>query len=139
MAKKMGVSSLFGNYDINVIEGILLQEGLELQWWDKKIEKEQLLEENKETYYKKNNQTIRWREKNVVGLIFNDRGRKDIFSKVRRFFSTNHWFALREIKGVYWNLDSRLDRPKMIEDDQIEKMIQETLFNEGFVFIIKKI
>lgn len=205
MGKKLGISSTFGNYDINVIEGILLSEGLELEWWGKrggkrkeesgKREKNERgeegggerneedykmreegegreggvgdrgggretekkgggLEENKEGFERENEGGregggeegragaggggyLKWREKGVVGMIFNDRGEKGAFSSIRRFFSPNHWFALKQIDGVYWNLDSRLRNPVRMRDQDVKSMVESTLYNEGFVFLIK--
>lgn len=192
MAKKLGLSSIIGNYDINVLEAILMKEGLELQWWGKKKEKTAKKEENEKKEEKKEGSEERiekgegdergrmeefggnkgfegggkkegkekevgleeekekfkkeggreegegrkWREKGVIGMIFNDRGKRGDFC---RFLSPNHWFALKEIDGIYWNLDSRLTKPARLTDEDVKNMVESTLYNEGFVFLIKEI
>jgi hypothetical protein len=39
--------------------------------------------------------------------------------------SRHHWLAVRKIEGYWWNLDSHLRRPKLIEEDVISDFCQD--------------
>ncbi|XP_030750566.1 josephin-1 isoform X1 [Sitophilus oryzae] len=88
-----------GNYDVNVIMSALQSRGYDMIWFDKR----------------KDPACIDL--KNIVGFILNTPSEYKIgfitFPLKRR-----HWIALREINGIYYNLDSKLDIPKIIGTSQ---------------------
>ncbi|KAH0626670.1 hypothetical protein JD844_001766 [Phrynosoma platyrhinos] len=78
-----------GNYDVNVIMAALQSVGLEAVWWDKRRPLEQLSLEG------------------VLGFIIN------VPSNVCLGFLSlpvrrRHWIAVRQLDGIYYNLDSKV-------------------------------
>ncbi|XP_056638842.1 josephin-like protein isoform X1 [Diorhabda sublineata] len=88
-----------GNYDINVIMKALQDRGYEVVWFDKRRDPTCLILDN------------------ISGFILN------IPSEYKIGFFTlpiwrRHWVTVRQINGCYYNLDSKLESPQKIGEDQ---------------------
>ncbi|XP_003700379.1 josephin domain containing [Megachile rotundata] len=88
----------FGNYDINVIMAALQQKGREAVWFDKRRDPKCLCLDN------------------IEGFILN------VPTKYKLGFvllplKRRHWIALKKIHGAFYNLDSKLDSPQLIGQD----------------------
>uniref|UniRef100_A0AC34QSK7 Ubiquitinyl hydrolase 1 n=1 Tax=Panagrolaimus sp. JU765 TaxID=591449 RepID=A0AC34QSK7_9BILA len=84
-----------GNYDVNVLMTALLEQNLSVTWFDNRLRADSIVT-NK-----------------IVGYIFNTQ------ASLLWYYLTKgrHWFAvLKTSDGKYYNLDSKLPRPKLIED-----------------------
>ncbi|XP_070306537.1 josephin-2 isoform X1 [Odocoileus virginianus] len=87
-----------GNYDVNVIMAALQGQGLAAVWWDRRRPLSQLALPR------------------VLGLILNLPSPVSLgllSLPVRR----RHWVALRQVDGVYYNLDSKLRAPEVLGDE----------------------
>mmetsp|Transcript_33951 Transcript_33951/g.47036 ORF Transcript_33951/g.47036 Transcript_33951/m.47036 type:complete len:170 (-) Transcript_33951:93-602(-) len=97
----------FGNFDANVLELALLRRGLEMAWFDKRADFSTLdlsnvwaLVLNIET----------WWPYNWLGIP----GR--------------HWVGLREVDGVWYNLDSKLESPVPFENrDELWRFLGDSI------------
>lgn len=88
-----------GNYDINVIMKALQAKGFEAKWFDKRKDPSCL------------------NLKLIFGFILNvpsDYKLSFITLPLRR----RHWIAMKRINGLYYNLDSKLDYPRLIGKSQ---------------------
>ncbi|NXX99427.1 JOS2 protein, partial [Centropus bengalensis] len=98
-----------GNYDINVIVAALQGLGLGLVWWDKRRSLEQLALGH------------------ILGFILN------VPSKVSLGFLTfpfhrKHWVAIRELHGIFYNLDSKLRAPVPIGGEaELREFLRDVL------------
>ncbi|NXD18453.1 JOS2 protein, partial [Nothocercus nigrocapillus] len=84
-----------GNYDVNVIMAALQSLELAAVWWDKRRPLEQLVLGQ------------------IVGFILNVPSNVSlgfVSLPVRR----KHWLAVRQLRGTYYNLDSKLKAPAPI-------------------------
>ncbi|XP_056153560.1 josephin-1 [Lampris incognitus] len=84
-----------GNYDVNVIMAALQTRGFEAVWWDKRrdVGSIELL--------------------NVTGFILNVPSNLR-WGPLRLPLKRQHWIGVREVGGVYYNLDSKLRSPHPI-------------------------
>jgi len=111
-----------GNYDINVIMTALQKKGCAAVWFDKRKEPS----------------TIDTTQ--ILGFILNvptDYKIGFVVLPLKR----RHWIAIRKINEQYWNLDSKLDAPQNIgnEDNLIQYLKNELQGNEKELFIIVSI
>ncbi|KAL3269190.1 hypothetical protein HHI36_008273 [Cryptolaemus montrouzieri] len=88
-----------GNYDINVIMKALQSRGCEAVWFDKRKDPNCL------------------NLPNIIGLIFN------IPSDYKISFITiplinRHWATIKQINGIFYNLDSKLETPQAIGTEE---------------------
>ena len=68
----------------------------------------------------------------AVGLIVNRR--QTNFFRI----SSNHWFALRPVDGVWFNFDSKLSAPEALEGDAaLFDLLAAVLDGDGHVLIVK--
>ncbi|XP_014663168.1 PREDICTED: josephin-1-like [Priapulus caudatus] len=98
-----------GNYDVNVIMAALQMNGCETIWFDKRRSIDCLI------------------FKNVKGFILNipTDYKWGIF---RLPLKRKHWICLREICGLYYNLDSKLDLPELIgREPELRRYLQEQI------------
>ncbi|XP_053207612.1 josephin-2-like [Panonychus citri] len=111
--------SLFGlgNYDVNVLITALQSKGFETIWFDQRKDPDCL------------------QFNHILGFILNvDNSKVDNSSlynwinPVNFFTSRKHWIAFRKIDDQYYNLDSKLDNPEIVgqEDDMI-KLLKKML------------
>ncbi|CAH1403607.1 unnamed protein product [Nezara viridula] len=84
-----------GNYDVNVIMAALQRKGCEAVWFDKRKPPECL------------------ELSHIQGFILNVPSDYR-FGFVLLPLKKRHWIAIRQVSGVYYNLDSKLDSPHMI-------------------------
>lgn len=108
-----------GNYDVNVIMSALQSKGYEMIWFDKRKDPSCLNLDN------------------ITGFILN------IPSDYKLSFITiplkrRHWFALKELNGFYYNLDSKLDSPRVIgsQEDLLNFMRNELDSQDKELFIV---
>ncbi|XP_039213785.1 josephin-2 [Crotalus tigris] len=101
-----------GNYDVNVIMAALQSVGLEAVWWDKRRPLEQL--------------TLA----GLVGFIIN------VPSNVCLGFLSlpvrrRHWIAVRQLDGIYYNLDSKLKAPAPIGGEADLRVFLQEVLSQG--------
>ena len=84
-----------GNYDINVIIAALQLQQCEVTWWDKR---RQLSEKEVNSSF---------------GLILNLPSTSKV-GKMPLPFKSKHWIAIRRFGSMYYNLDSKLEKPQQI-------------------------
>ena len=97
-----------GNYDANIVMVALERQGYEVQWVNKRrgVEGVDL--------------------RTAFGLIINI----ESFSGVLGMFKGRHWFGIRNVGGVFWNHDSKLQAPQILGDATTVKSLLTTWFNE---------
>ncbi|CAI5746782.1 unnamed protein product [Peronospora destructor] len=100
-----------GNYDINVLTLALQQKGYEMQWIDKRM----AVDEN----------LVKFDE--VEGVLCNV-VMTTMFSSL---WVQRHWFAIRKIQGVCYNLDSKLSVPVPFEKETECYQFLQELVNTG--------
>lgn len=108
-----------GNYDVNVIMAALNKHGYEAIWFDKR----------------KNANCLNLEA--IEGFILNVPTPCQL-GIIRLPLKIKHWIAVRKIKRNYYNLDSKLDHPKLIgQDADLVKYFQEELDSkEKEMFIV---
>ncbi|XP_051530790.1 josephin-1-like isoform X2 [Myxocyprinus asiaticus] len=84
-----------GNYDVNVIMAALQTRGFEAVWWDKRRDVGSIALPN------------------VTGFILNVPSNLR-WGPLRLPLKRQHWIGVREVGGVYYNLDSKLRSPHAI-------------------------
>ncbi|XP_058564494.1 josephin-2 isoform X1 [Neofelis nebulosa] len=87
-----------GNYDVNVIMAALQGLGLATVWWDRRRPLSQLALPQ------------------VLGLILNLPSPMSL-GLLSLPLRRRHWVALRQVDGVYYNLDSKLRAPEALGDE----------------------
>jgi len=114
-----------GNYDVNVIMAALESKDCSAVWFDRRKDP-RIIDVTK-----------------IVGFILNIPSEPK-FGPIRiPFIRRKHWIAVREIEGTYYNLDSKLDYPEVIGDEQaLVSFLRETLQcreKELFIVVSKNI
>jgi len=89
-----------GNYDINVLSAALQTKSHSVVWFDKR----------------KDPSCIALGK--VLGYILNIPSQYKIGWINLPNFNRRHWIAMRNIHDAFYNLDSKLDKPKLIGDDK---------------------
>ncbi|XP_076064074.1 josephin-1-like [Oratosquilla oratoria] len=84
-----------GNYDINVIMAALASKSCGIVWFDKRKDPEVIVLEK------------------TVGFILNVPSEYRL-GPLQLPLRRKHWIAIRNIRGVYYNLDSKLEAPEII-------------------------
>ncbi|XP_045366702.2 josephin-2 isoform X1 [Camelus bactrianus] len=87
-----------GNYDVNVIMAALQGQGLAAVWWDRRRPLSQLALPQ------------------VLGLILNLPSPVSL-GLLSLPLRRRHWVALRQVDGIYYNLDSKLRAPEILGDE----------------------
>ncbi|XP_047646137.1 josephin-2 isoform X2 [Phacochoerus africanus] len=87
-----------GNYDVNVIMAALQGQGLAAVWWDRRRPLSQLALPQ------------------VLGLILNLPSPVSL-GLLSLPLRRRHWVALRQVGGVYYNLDSKLRTPEVLGNE----------------------
>lgn len=88
-----------GNYDINVIMAAVSLLDYEIMWWDKR------------------RKITTTEVDGCFGFILNLPSPSRVGGVVLPF-KTKHWLAIRKLKNVFYNLDSKLETPQSIGDCQ---------------------
>ncbi|XP_038848209.1 josephin-1-like [Salvelinus namaycush] len=98
-----------GNYDVNVIMAALQTRGYEAVWWDKRRDVGSIALSN------------------VTGFILNVPSNLR-WGPLRLPLKRQHWIGVREVGGVYYNLDSKLRSPHTIGNpDELRKFLRYQL------------
>ncbi|XP_042623461.1 josephin-1-like isoform X2 [Cyprinus carpio] len=98
-----------GNYDVNVIMAALQTRGFEAVWWDKRRDVGSIALPN------------------VTGFILNVPSNLR-WGPLRLPLKRQHWIGVREVGGVYYNLDSKLRSPHAIGTaDELRKFLRHQL------------
>uniref|UniRef100_A0A4W5Q6E4 Josephin-1 n=1 Tax=Hucho hucho TaxID=62062 RepID=A0A4W5Q6E4_9TELE len=98
-----------GNYDVNVIMAALQTRGYEAVWWDKRRDVGSIALSN------------------VTGFILNVPSNLR-WGPLRLPLKRQHWIGVREVGGVYYNLDSKLRSPHTIGNpDELRKFLRHQL------------
>ncbi|KAM8836359.1 josephin-1 [Spinachia spinachia] len=98
-----------GNYDVNVIMAALQTRGFEAVWWDKRRDVTSI------------------ELSNVTGFILNVPSNLR-WGPLRLPLKRQHWIGVREVGGVYYNLDSKLRGPQPIgSSDELRKFLRQQL------------
>lgn len=98
-----------GNYDVNVLESALIIAGYDLRWHDSRDTELGALDTA------------------CQGYIVNVRS-YGIFSKL--LGPGRHWFAIKNIDDVYYNLDSKLHQPQILGDKEAMKSFLVELLHD---------
>lgn len=111
-----------GNYDINAIIKVLETRNMGVTWFDKRKEvtKESI---NIDKSY---------------GYILNIPTDYSIGFLTLPLLKNRHWLSLRKIDGCFYNLDSKINKPKLIgdEDEFLAYLQSEMLSNNKELFIV---
>ncbi|XP_012670015.2 josephin-1 isoform X1 [Clupea harengus] len=98
-----------GNYDVNVIMAALQTRGFEAVWWDKRRDVGSISLPN------------------VTGFILNVPSNLR-WGPLRLPLKRQHWIGVREVGGVFYNLDSKLRSPHAIGTaDDLRKFLRHQL------------
>ncbi|XP_077481486.1 josephin-1 [Stigmatopora argus] len=98
-----------GNYDVNVIMAALQTRGFEAVWWDKRRDVDSI------------------ELSQVTGFILNVPSNLR-WGPLQLPLKRQHWMGVREVGGVYYNLDSKLRGPQSIgTPDQLRKFLRRQL------------
>lgn len=109
---------LMGNWDINVMMLALQQRGLEVQWWDRRRSIDELRSLAEEA--------------DCVGLICNEPG-----AWLFGLIPSQHWFTIRIVRGEWYDLDSKLQRPAKQGTDVLFSRLRRLLGHEaGQVLVV---
>lgn len=112
-----------GNYDVNCIMKALEMKNYDLIWYDKRRElTEQSLELSK-----------------AFGFIMNFPSDYTLGFISLPLIRSRHWVAIRKINGDYYNLDSKLSKPKLIgttDEDFLTYLKTEMSSNDKELFIV---
>ncbi|KAH7468631.1 hypothetical protein PRNP1_010055 [Phytophthora ramorum] len=109
-----------GNYDVNALTLALQQKGYVMQWLDKRLPVDDKLVKLDEA-------------EGVLCNVVMSTGFSSLWMQ-------RHWFAVRKIRGVCYNLDSKLPAPVPFESEsECYKFLQElTNTGECELFLITK-
>uniref|UniRef100_T1J928 Josephin-2 n=1 Tax=Strigamia maritima TaxID=126957 RepID=T1J928_STRMM len=110
-----------GNYDVNVIMAALQLKNCEAIWFDKRKDPSCL------NFY------------NIQGFILNIPTEYYI-GFVKLPIQRKHWIAIRQVDDVFYNLDSKLDKPELIggENELLVYLRQQIDMHEREIFVIVK-
>jgi josephin len=108
-----------GNYDINVIMKALQSRGCDTVWFDKRKDPSCL------------------NFKNICGYILNVPSEYKI-SFITLPLRRRHWITIRQLNGLFYNLDSKLESPQIIgqESDLLNYLKEELDCREKELFLV---
>jgi len=87
-----------GNYDINAIMAVLSKRGYDIIWFDKRRSPDDINVDN------------------VYGILINTVTKLKAFGYKVSLTMFRHWYSIRKIDNLYYNLDSKLKQPEKIGD-----------------------
>lgn len=111
----------FGNYDVNVLMAALQLREYEAVWFDKRLKVESLDLQH------------------IFGFVVNKPSNVNlVWLEVP--LKRPHWFAVRKINDIYYNLDSKLSSPHCIgSEDKLCEFLNELLSMSAMqLFVIVK-
>ncbi|XP_034689158.1 josephin-like protein [Vitis riparia] len=107
-----------GNYDINVLTAALEGKGKSVIWHDRRNGASSI--------------DLDGAEDTLMGIMLN--------ISVRRFggiWNGRHWFTLRKMGGVWYNLDSDLKSPQSFKDvEEVKKFLDCIIDGGGEIFLV---
>ncbi|XP_021278642.1 josephin-like protein [Herrania umbratica] len=110
-------NSITGNYDINVLIAALEGKGKTVSWHDRR----------------NGASAIDLNDEILMGIVIN--------VPVRRYaglWKSRHWIALRNIDGVWYNLDSDLDAPQCLKDSgEVKDFLDYIITHDGQLLLVK--
>ncbi|XP_011936371.1 PREDICTED: josephin-2 isoform X1 [Cercocebus atys] len=106
-----------GNYDVNVIMAALQGLGLAAVWWDRRRPLSQLALPQ------------------VLGLILNLPSPVSL-GLLSLPLRRRHWVALRQVDGIYYNLDSKLRAPEALGDEDGVRAFLATALAQGLCEVL---
>ncbi|XP_053461640.1 josephin-2 isoform X8 [Nycticebus coucang] len=106
-----------GNYDVNVIMAALQGLGLAAVWWDRRRPLSQLALPQ------------------VLGLILNLPSPVSL-GLLSLPLRRRHWVALRQVNGIYYNLDSKLRAPEPLGDEDGVRAFLEAALAQGLCEVL---
>ena len=113
-----------GNYDINSIIKALEMKNMTVTWYDKRIPitKESICLEQS------------------FGYILNIPSDYSLGFLTLPLIKNRHWLSLRKINDKFYNLDSKISKPKLIGDEEefVAYLKNEMLSNNKELFIVKE-
>lgn len=116
-------NSLTGNYDINVLIAALEEKGKTVVWHDRRNGASSIHLENHSNGSK---------DSKLFGIVLN--------VQVRRYaglWKSRHWVALRNICGVWYNLDSDLREPMAFQHaDEFRAFLDYIIGRDGEVLLV---
>ncbi|KAM6289080.1 josephin-2 [Aegotheles albertisi] len=109
-----------GNYDVNVIMAALQSLELAAVWWDKRRPLERL------------------ELGQIVGFILNVPSPAALGFVALPWWHRKHWLAVRELRGTYYNLDSKLRAPVAIGGEAELRAFLQDFLSQGLceVFLV---
>lgn len=112
-----------GNYDVTVIEKALGSQGYEIKWWD----------------MRKSFKHFDFSKEEILGFLINDRGEKGFLRDIFKIVQPNHWYSIRKEFEEFFDVDSRLEKPKkFINKENLIERMENIRKNDGFIFPIYK-
>lgn len=111
-------NALTGNYDINVLIAALEAKGKKVVWHDRR----------------NGASTIDFdgTENELMGIVLNVRVRK-----LLGLWKGRHWFTLRRIGGIWYNLDSDFSAPYSFKDtEEVKDFLDENIAAGAEVFLV---
>ena len=110
-----------GDFDINVLIVALMRKDLDMVWYDARKPVEEI-------YLK---------DQNLIGLVINWSGKKSFWDKFLP--STNHWYAIRKLDDIYYNLDSRLSKQETFKSyEDVYRHLNAIKKDNAHIFLIRK-
>lgn len=110
-----------GNYDVNVLMQAVQTRGAEATWFDRR----------------KGAAALNFNEPNkeLIGIILNHPTER--FSGI---WKGRHWSALRNIGGIWYDLDSDLAAPEPVGkgDDEVKQFVDQCLLGGSEAFLVLK-
>lgn len=111
-------NALTGNYDVNVLIAALEGEGKRVAWHDHRSGAAAI--------------GLEGSGGGLMGLVLN--------VPVRRYaglWRSRHWVAVREVGGVWYNLDSDLDVPRAFRNvEEVREFLDHVMANGGEVLLV---
>lgn len=110
-------NTLTGNYDINVLIAALEGNGKKVVWHDH--------------HNMASSIDLSLSEEDLIGIILNI-----TVSKYGGLWRSRHWVALKRIDGLWYNLDSDLDGPKPLKNEEEVKEFLDDIISQGSELVI---
>ncbi|XP_029440836.1 josephin-2 [Rhinatrema bivittatum] len=106
-----------GNYDVNVIMTALQSLDFAAVWWDKRRSLDTLV------------------LRHIHGFIVNIPSRISL-GLLSLPIMRRHWIAVREVNGLYYNLDSKLKVPAVIGGERDVRVFLQELISQGLCEVL---
>eukprot|EP01084_Bolivina_argentea_P222811 377096_1 len=119
-----------GNYDANVLMSALQKIHIDIEWFDaRKVNEINLNDDNLFWNY------LECKDNVFIGFILNIPS-KAMFKMIKR----RHWITIKQINGIWYNLDSKLKKPQQYQNaQQLTEYLQYNLnTNNAQLMICRK-